>query len=237
MLLKTHVEKMSVLATPTIFMKTRDLSRNSHDIHENKGSYAPGSTALNALEGSTPGAEVNHVAANFPAEYEKKMLNNTFKAGMYMKTKDRKTECPNRNRLIVSRFRHFRRIECHFAENCCLSTTICRVHSVSYRFYRAWNDPSAKDGRPHAHRHKRVLLWVAQALLPVLSGHSQEWPVALCRRDRTDCVGTGRPHEADFQSTPEVSCALRCGGEKAVLIPTPPRFPPDGWRLLRCAFS
>ena len=137
MLLKTHVEKMSVLATPTIFMKTRDLSRNSHDIHENKGSYAPGSTALNALEGSTPGAEVNHVAANFPAEYEKKMLNNTFKAGMYMKTKDRKTECPNRNRLIVSRFRHFRRIECHFAENCCLSTTICRVHSVSYRFYRA----------------------------------------------------------------------------------------------------
>ena len=44
MLLKTHVEKMSVLATPTIFMKTSDLSRCSHDIHENKGSCAPGST-------------------------------------------------------------------------------------------------------------------------------------------------------------------------------------------------
>jgi hypothetical protein len=42
MLLKTHVEKMSVLATPTIFMKTSDLGRDSHDIHENKGSCAPG---------------------------------------------------------------------------------------------------------------------------------------------------------------------------------------------------
>ena len=119
MLLKTHVEKMSVLATPTIFMKTRDLSRYSHDIHENKGSYAPGSTALNALEGSTLGAGVNPAAAHFPAEHEKKMLNNTFEAGMCMKTKDRKTQCPNRNRLIVPRFRHLRRIERYFAENCC----------------------------------------------------------------------------------------------------------------------
>ena len=72
MLLKTHVEKMSVLATPTIFMKTRDLSRYSHDIHENKGSYAPGSTALNALEGSTLGAGVNPAAAHFPATGAKK---------------------------------------------------------------------------------------------------------------------------------------------------------------------
>jgi hypothetical protein len=44
MLLKTHVEKMSVLATPTIFMKTSDLNRCSHDIHENKGSCASGQT-------------------------------------------------------------------------------------------------------------------------------------------------------------------------------------------------
>jgi hypothetical protein len=34
--------KMSVLATPTIFMKTSDLSRHSHDSHENKGGCAPG---------------------------------------------------------------------------------------------------------------------------------------------------------------------------------------------------
>ena len=45
MLLKTHVEKMSVWATPTMFMKTSDLGRHSHDIHENKGSCAPGSSA------------------------------------------------------------------------------------------------------------------------------------------------------------------------------------------------
>ena len=66
MLLKTHVEKMSVLATPTIFMKTSDLSRYSHDIHENKGSYTPQPTALNALEGSALGARVNPAAARFP---------------------------------------------------------------------------------------------------------------------------------------------------------------------------
>ncbi len=40
MLLKTHVEKMSVLATPTICMKTSNLSRDSHDIYETKGSCA-----------------------------------------------------------------------------------------------------------------------------------------------------------------------------------------------------
>ena len=59
MLLKTHVEKMSVLATPTIFMKTSDLSWYSHDIHENKGSYAPCWAARYAPRGSTPKAGVS----------------------------------------------------------------------------------------------------------------------------------------------------------------------------------
>ena len=45
MLLKTRVEKMSVLATPTISMKTRNLSRCSHDIYETKGSCASGETS------------------------------------------------------------------------------------------------------------------------------------------------------------------------------------------------
>ena len=66
MLLKTHVEKMSVLAIPTIFMKTRDLSRLGHDIHENKGSYAPGPTAPQRAQGSRRGAGVNPAAAHFP---------------------------------------------------------------------------------------------------------------------------------------------------------------------------
>ena len=42
MLLKTHVEKMSVSATPTIFMKTSYLGGLFHDIYENKGSCALG---------------------------------------------------------------------------------------------------------------------------------------------------------------------------------------------------
>ena len=36
MLLKTHVEKMSVFGYPTIFMKTRDLALLGHDVDENK---------------------------------------------------------------------------------------------------------------------------------------------------------------------------------------------------------
>ena len=118
MLLKTHVEKMSALATPAIFMKTIDLSRYSHDIHENKGSCAPGSTARNALEGSTLGAGVNPAAAHFRQREQKGILNYTFEAGMSMKTKDHKTQCPNENRLLDLHFRHLRRIERYFAENC-----------------------------------------------------------------------------------------------------------------------
>ena len=72
MLLKTHVEKMSVLATPTIFMKTIDLSRYSHDIHENKGSYPPGSTALNALEGLDAGCRSEPRRSPFPGNRSKK---------------------------------------------------------------------------------------------------------------------------------------------------------------------
>ena len=65
MLLKTHVEKMSALATPTIFMKTSDLNHDSHDIHENKGSCAPGLAAPNAPEGATPEAGVSSIVAHF----------------------------------------------------------------------------------------------------------------------------------------------------------------------------
>ncbi len=137
MLLKTHVEKMSVLATPTIFMKTRGLSRVGHDIHENKGSCAPGSTALNALEGSTLEAGVNHAAAHFRQREQKGILNYTFKAGMCMKTKDRKTQCPNINRLLVLNFRHLRRTECYFAGNCCFATTSCELNSVFGRIFHA----------------------------------------------------------------------------------------------------
>jgi len=54
-----------------------------------------------------------------------------------MKTKDRKTQCPNKNRLLGLDFRHLRRTECHFAENCCFCTTVCQVHAVFRGFPRA----------------------------------------------------------------------------------------------------
>ncbi len=82
-----------------------------------------------ALEGAMLGAGVNLAAAHLRQREQKRILNYTFEAGMCMKTKDRKTQCPNRNRLIVPRFRHLRRIERYFAENCCFCTTACQVHA------------------------------------------------------------------------------------------------------------
>ncbi len=41
MLLKKHGERMSVLATPTMFMKTSNLFLYTYDIYESKGSGAP----------------------------------------------------------------------------------------------------------------------------------------------------------------------------------------------------
>jgi hypothetical protein len=38
MLLKTHIEKMSMWGYPTMFMKTNDLNCQCHDVYENKGS-------------------------------------------------------------------------------------------------------------------------------------------------------------------------------------------------------
>jgi len=57
MLLKTNGGKTSAGATPTMFMKTSDLSLYTYDVDENKGSCSSESTALNALEGSTRGPE------------------------------------------------------------------------------------------------------------------------------------------------------------------------------------
>jgi len=37
MLLKTNVEKMSVITLTTMFMKTRYLQGSSHDVYEKKG--------------------------------------------------------------------------------------------------------------------------------------------------------------------------------------------------------
>ena len=148
MLLKTRVEKMSVLATPTIFMKTSNLSRDSHDIYETKGSCASGETErnrrislrerkrptsrksqpdlqnihaneMNASDSSaesTSEAGVSRAVARLRQASKKRYI--TFEAGMCMKTKDHKTQCPNRNRHLGRTFRHFCFIDAHFAEKC-----------------------------------------------------------------------------------------------------------------------
>jgi hypothetical protein len=136
MLLKKHLEKMSVLVTPTIFMKTSDSSRYSHDIHENKGSCAPRLAAPEGAQGSAREAEISPAIAHFRQGEQKRIIKYTFETGMSMKTKDRKTQCPKINRLLIPRFRHLRRIERYFAENCCFATTSCQAHSVFHGFIR-----------------------------------------------------------------------------------------------------
>jgi hypothetical protein len=119
MLLKTHVEKMSVVATPTIFVKTIDLSRNSYDIHENKGSYAPRSAAPKTLEGSTPEAGVPPAVAHFRQNGPKKdVTKNTIEAGISMKTNKSRARCPKKIGHLCISFGHFCLAEGHFAENC-----------------------------------------------------------------------------------------------------------------------
>jgi hypothetical protein len=105
-----------------------------------EGEYQQMMESLHALEGSTQGAGVNPAAAHFRQREQKRTINYTFEAGMCMKTKDHKTQCPKRNRLFGLNFRHLRRIERYFAANCCFVTTNCQTHAISHGFlHRAEN--------------------------------------------------------------------------------------------------
>ena len=64
---------------------------------------------------------------------------------MCMKTKGHKTQCPNKIRLLGLRFRHLRRIDTRFTENCCFWATACQVNLFFYGFLRAGHDPFAKS--------------------------------------------------------------------------------------------
>jgi hypothetical protein len=153
MLLKTHVEKMSVLATPTIFMKTSDLSRRSHDIHENKGSCAPGSTGRKQRmrdphekgvanhsgpserpqrpRGIDGGGRSHPRRGQFPAG-GKKIKKCTNEAGMYMKTHESLTLSPEKVGHLCLRFGHLRLTDTDFAENRRFATTICQINSLVF---------------------------------------------------------------------------------------------------------
>jgi hypothetical protein len=51
MLLKTHVEKMSVLCLSTMLMKTHKLDVSLHDVHEKKGGYQKTANDISPLRG------------------------------------------------------------------------------------------------------------------------------------------------------------------------------------------
>ena len=116
--------RMSALSDsrPTVNSPVRRNLVGGHPsrVYASGGSYVNVSTEV---EGFQPAPAVASESTPWErpgrGHSRKKMLNNTFEAGMCMKTKDRKTQCPNRNRLIVPRFRHLRRIYRYFAENCC----------------------------------------------------------------------------------------------------------------------
>jgi hypothetical protein len=137
MLLKTNGGKTSAGATPTMFMKTSNLFLFTYDIYENEGSCAPRLAAPKALEGATRGAGVNLAAAHFRQREQKRIIKYTFEAGMSLKTKDHKTQCPKQNRLLGPNFRHFYVTDAHFAEKCYFATTSCQLNSFSRGFVRA----------------------------------------------------------------------------------------------------
>jgi hypothetical protein len=97
-----------------------------------------------APKGLTLKAEITSMLRISGGEEKKKMSKNTSEAGMSMKTKEHKTQCPNRNRLIVARFRHLRLTGAHFAEKCRFGTTVCQTHSVFRGLLGASYTPFAK---------------------------------------------------------------------------------------------
>ena len=63
---------------------------------------------------------------------------------MSMKTKEHKTQCPKKIRLLGLNFRHLRRTECHFAENHGFVTTMCQINPFC-GFLRESYDPFAYE--------------------------------------------------------------------------------------------
>jgi hypothetical protein len=90
MLLKTHIEKMSIFPLSTIFMKTNELQFKLHDINENKreSSHARKGKRSLAPEGRS----------DLEISWPQKMLKMKDDPAMYMKTHGTSTECPTEKR-------------------------------------------------------------------------------------------------------------------------------------------
>ena len=122
------------------------------------------------LKGSTLGAGVNPAAAHFRQQEQKGILNYTFEAGMCMKTKDHKTQCPNRNRHLGLNLRHLRRIEHSFCRQMRISDAICQVHSV-FREY----PPLTTEGWLISAAKVRIVVSFGGATgVPPVNGHGQD---------------------------------------------------------------
>ena len=97
--------------------------------------------------------------AHFRAKGERKFSIMTFEAGMCMKTKERKTECPKINRNFDRNFRCFRLTDGLFAAKCCFTTTFGRHSAASEAFWRlASRDSSCHPGKSReiSQRFRRV---------------------------------------------------------------------------------
>ncbi len=95
--------------------RDRPMSRESE--LELTRAHANEMNAASAPGGSTPGAGVTAAVLQFRQREQKRILKYTFEAGISMKTKEHKTQCPTENRHLGLNFRHLRRTETHFAEN------------------------------------------------------------------------------------------------------------------------
>jgi hypothetical protein len=157
-------------------MKISNLTRKSHDIHENKGScsrkrvgrkqrmqkkekiasrFARASgiaerprEGMNAPKRSARQSGVSLTAAHFLAGQEKRCSINTFKAGMCLKTKSDLTSCPKIKRHFRGTFRYLTQTERYFAEFCRNRQPFCQSYSIlaGTRCSGEWLTHSAEGG-------------------------------------------------------------------------------------------
>ena len=140
------------------------------------------------------------------------MLNNTFEAGMSMKTKERKTQCPKKIRLLGLNFRHLRRTDTHFAGNCCFWTTVCRINSAFRGFLPAPCRPFAKDEPCYLPRRaktegKRLIVYESRRLTPpsMVGNSGLYWGMAVYPQCERLIAGGG-----GFQSVAAFGLRARC---------------------------
>jgi hypothetical protein len=97
-----------------VFIVRLEASRSSKRADE----FCCGISHRSRPQGACPAATADLCLFATDGVQQKRIIKYTFEAGICMKTKDRETKRPNKNRLLGLNFRHFYVTDAHFAEKC-----------------------------------------------------------------------------------------------------------------------